>query len=171
MGVRSRFGATLALGLTALCCNCSLPDPPPGVGDKAPDMNALTLGGDTVGLESFRGDPLLLNLWATWCWPCREETPYLQALHEAYSDQGLRVVGLSQDVSGSGTEIRAFMEEFGVTYTVLSDPEMVAVDRFGVIGLPATFLVDREGTIRQVVMGAASPDNQDFEATLTSIIQ
>ena len=171
MSVRVLFRATIALGLTGLCCNCSLPGPAPGVGDEAPDMEALTLAGDTVALGSFRGDPVLLNLWATWCGPCREETPYLQTLHETYSERGLRVVGVSQDGQGSGSAIRAFMQEFGVTYTVLADPEMVAADRYGVIGLPATFLVDREGMIREVVMGAVTPGSQSFETTLRSILQ
>ena len=129
------------------------------------------MAGDTIDLGSFWGDPIILNLWATWCGPCREETPYLQTLQETYSERGLRVVGVSQDAPGSGSAIRAFMEEFGVTYTVLADPEMVAADRYGVIGLPATFLVDREGMIRQVVMGAATPGNQSFESTLRSILQ
>ena len=63
------------------------------------------------------------------------------------------------------------MQEFGVTYTVLADPEMVAADRYGVIGLPATFLVDLEGMIREVVMGAVTPGSQSFETTLRSILQ
>jgi peroxiredoxin len=134
-------------------------------------MEVLTLTGDTIALGSFWGDPMILNLWATWCGPCREETPYLQTLHETYSEWGLRVVGVSQDAPGSGSAIRAFMEEFGVTYTMLADPEMVAADRYGVIGLPATFLVDREGIIRQVVMGAATPGSEPFESTIRSIVQ
>ena len=171
VGLRVRVRATIALGLTGFFWSCSLPGPAPGIGDQVPDMTALTLAGDTVALRSFRGEPMLLNLWVTWCGPCREETPYLQILHETYSEQGLRVVGLSQDGPGSGAEIRAFMEEFGVTYTVLADPEMAAVDRFGVIGLPATFLVDREGAIQQVVMGAATPGNPTFESMLDRIVQ
>jgi peroxiredoxin len=171
VSVRILFRATITLGVTGLCCNCSLPNQAPVVGDKAPDMEVLTLSGDTVALGIFQGDPVLLNLWATWCAPCREETPYLQTLHETYSEQGLSVVGVSQDSRGSGSVIQAFMEEFGVTYTVLADPEMVAVDRFGVIGLPATFLVDREGTIREVVMGAITPGSQTFESMLRSILE
>tara|TARA_B100001123_G_scaffold33060_1_gene34514 strand:+ start:8734 stop:9261 length:528 start_codon:yes stop_codon:yes gene_type:complete len=171
MSVRPRFRATLAFGLTTLCCSCSLPSPSPGVGDQAPDVEVLTLAGDTVALGSFQGEPVLLNLWATWCGPCREETPYLQNLHDTYSERGLRVVGVSQDRGDSGSAIKAFIEEFGVAYTVLADPEMIATDRYGVIGLPATFLVDRDGTIRQVVMGVVTPESPTFESALRSIIQ
>ena len=163
--------ATLALGVAALCLSCSPPDPPQGVGTPAPDMKALTLTGETVAMTSFRGEPVLLNLWATWCAPCRKETPYLQTLHESYADQGLRVVGMSQDMRGSGPAIRAFAEEFGVTYTVLSDPDMIAMDRYSVIGLPTTFLVDRAGTIRQVVIGPLTPENPTFEAALHRVLQ
>jgi peroxiredoxin len=171
VSVRFLFRATIALGVTGLCCDCSLPSPAPVVGDEAPDLEAFTLAGDAVAWGVFRGDPVLLNLWATWCAPCREETPYLQTLHERYAEQGLIVVGVSQDARGSGSAIRSFIEEFGITYTVLADPEMVAAARYGVVGLPATFLVDREGTIRQVVMGAVTPGSQTFESTLRSILR
>ena len=134
---------------------CTPPDLPAGVGMSAPDLSALTLDGDTVLLSSFRGEPVLLNLWATWCLPCRREAPYLQELAASREKDGLRVVGLSLDRAGFEPEIRDFVEEFGVSYTVLRDPEMVSMDRYPVAGLPATFLVDRDGTIRHAVSGRA----------------
>jgi cytochrome c biogenesis protein CcmG/thiol:disulfide interchange protein DsbE len=150
---------------------CAPPDRPAGVGMSAPDVSALTLEGDTVLLSSFRGEPILLNLWATWCLPCRREAPYLQELAESLGGEGLRVVGLSLDRAGFEPEIRDFVEEFGVSYTVLRDPDMVSMDRYPVAGLPATFLVDREGTIRHAVAGPVAEGNRAFEAALREILE
>jgi cytochrome c biogenesis protein CcmG/thiol:disulfide interchange protein DsbE len=150
---------------------CAPPDRPAGVGTSAPDVSALTLEGDTVQLSSFRGQPILLNLWATWCLPCRREAPYLQELAETLGRDGLRVVGLSLDRAGFEPEIRAFMEEFGVSYTVLRDPEMASMDRYPVAGLPATFLVDRDGTIRHAVAGPVAEGDRVFEAALREILE
>ena len=96
----------------------------------------------------MRGEVVLLNLWATWCLPCRTETPYLQSISEAYGDRGLRVVGISQDVGNAREDIRAFVEQFGVTYTILHDPRMRGLDLYQVNALPGTFLIDREGILR-----------------------
>jgi cytochrome c biogenesis protein CcmG/thiol:disulfide interchange protein DsbE len=122
-------------------------------------------------LSSFKGEPVLLNLWATWCAPCRRETPYLQTLHERYRERGLRVVGVTVDTRGSASAVRDFLGEFGVTYTILEDPDMVSMDRYAVIGLPATFLVDREGVIRHVIVGPVAEGNRAFEAALEGILQ
>ncbi len=158
-------------GVVASAAGCTAPDRPAGVGMSAPDLSALTLAGDTVLLSSFRGEPLLLNLWATWCLPCRREAPFLQELARSRGADGLRVVGLSLDRAGFEPEIRDFMEEFGVTYTVLRDPDMVAMDRYPVSGLPATFLVDRDGTIRHAVAGPVAEGNRAFETALREILQ
>src|SRR5690606_9627000 len=90
---------------------------PLAIGDVAPDYGAPTLGGDTIRLESLRGSPVLLNVWATWCPPCREEMPALQELHERYADRGLRVVGVSVDSRGAEAAIRQFLDEGGLTFT------------------------------------------------------
>ena len=166
---RMRVGAG-ALGLLA-AVGCAPSDAPAGVGMSAPDVTALTLAGDTVALSSFRGEPLLLNLWATWCVPCRRETPYLQALHRRWSEAGLRVVGISLDQRGFGREVRKFIDEFGVTYTVLRDPDMVVSDRYAVAGLPATFLIERTGTIRHAVLGPLEEGDRKFEAALREILE
>ena len=161
---------SVLLALAALTVACTPPERPAGVGMTAPDVTALTLGGDTVALSSFRGEPVLLNLWATWCAPCRRETPYLQELAERHEGEGLRVVGLSLDRAGFEPEINDFVEEFGVSYTVLRDPEMVSMDRYPVAGLPATFLVDRDGMIRHSVSGPVAEGDRAFEAALREIL-
>ncbi|MSR35936.1 MAG: TlpA family protein disulfide reductase [Gemmatimonadetes bacterium] len=162
--------AAVALGLTALLA-CKAPAARTGIGAAAPELSGTTLTGDTVALSSFRGEPVLLNLWATWCAPCRRETPYLQTLHERYGREGLRVVGVTVDTRGSASDVRAFIDEFGVTYTILHDPDMVSMDRLSVLGLPATFLVDRDGVIRHVVTGPLVEGDRAFDAALRAVLE
>jgi cytochrome c biogenesis protein CcmG/thiol:disulfide interchange protein DsbE len=162
--------AAILISLALTLVACASPDAKPGVGIEAPELVGTTLAGDTVALSSFRGEPLLINLWATWCAPCRRETPYLQTLHERYREQGLRVVGVTVDTRGAASAVRDFVDEFGVTYTILEDPDMISMDRYAVIGLPATFLVDREGVIRHVVTGPVAEGSRDFVAALRKLL-
>jgi peroxiredoxin len=172
MRVRS-LAALVALGTLGSVAlpACAAPEAKPGVGRDAPELVGTTLAGDTLALSSLRGAPVLLNLWATWCAPCRRETPYLQTLHERYRDRGLRVVGVTVDTRGAASAVRDFLDEFGVTYTILEDPDMVSMDRYAVIGLPATFLLDREGVIRHVVTGPVAEGNRSFHDALERLLQ
>ncbi len=140
----------LALSLLAACGGT---EGGPRVGEPIADYVAATLDGDSVSLASLRGEVVLLNLWATWCIPCRTETPYLQSVFEEHRARGLIVVGVSQDVGDARSDIDAFVEEFGVTYTILHDPQMRSLDLFRVIGLPGSFLIDREGVLRWMQYG------------------
>jgi cytochrome c-type biogenesis protein len=145
----------------------------PETGSASPALQALDLAGDTVSLESLRGSPVLLNLWATWCAPCREETPYLQSLHARLAARGLRVVGVSVDAFGARRDIEEFMSEFGVSYQILHDPSMRSMDIFAVVGLPATFVIGRDGTLLWKHLGPVEAGDdgleQALEDALTSI--
>ncbi len=117
-------------------------------GDPAPDFTATSLhDGTPVSLSDYRGHALLVNLWATWCHPCREETPYLQAVYERYRDEGLRVLGVSVDRSADRDLVVEFVEEFGVEYDIALDPEAVSRELFHARGLPTSVLFNRDGTV------------------------
>jgi cytochrome c-type biogenesis protein len=131
---------------------------------------AVTLDGDSVSLGSLRGEVVLLNLWATWCGPCRTETPYLQSLYEERSADGFRIVGVSLDVGNDTEQIAQFVEEFGVTYTILHDPQMRGMDLYQVLGLPATFLIDREGVLRWMRYGPILEGDPDFLGALEDVL-
>ncbi|MFP3947842.1 MAG: TlpA family protein disulfide reductase [Longimicrobiales bacterium] len=141
----------------------------PAVGDSVPEYTIEDLDGDPAGLRDFRGRPVLLNFWATWCTPCRTETPFLQSIHERYESRGLQVVGVSMDSPGSVDEIRDFMEEMAVGYRILYDPRQVGMDRFSLIGLPVTYILDREDRIRFVRVGPVSEDDEEFLETLEDV--
>jgi peroxiredoxin len=115
--------------------------------DPAPALAAVTLDGDSVHLARLRGQVVLLNVWATWCVPCRREVPELQALHTAHSGRGLRVVGITVDSRGAEEQIRRFVDEFGMTYEVWWDPDQSVMQKLGAIGVPLTVVIDRQGRI------------------------
>jgi peroxiredoxin len=144
-------------------------EPPPGrvaPGREAPPFQAATLAGETVSLESLRGAPVLLNLWATWCAPCRAETPYLQSLHERHAPAGLQIVGVSTDTRAAAPDVQAFIEEFGVTYRILHDPDARSMDVFSAIGLPATYLIGGDGTVLWLKLGPIEEGDRSFESAL-----
>ncbi len=161
-------GAGLGLLLFAGACVAVGADlRPPRTGDVAPDFQAVALeGGQTVALADFRGGPVLVNLWATWCGPCRFETPYLQSVYEEYGDRGLKIAGVSVDSRASLEAVEAFLADNGVTYDILLDPDMISTDVFAAIGLPASFLIDSDGVILFDRLGPILEDDPDFLAAL-----
>ena len=162
----------LLLASLVLVSSCIMDDGRviPRVGNPAIEYPAATLAGDTVTLASFRGDVVLLNLWATWCGPCRSETPYLEEIFEQYRDRGFRVVGISLDAGDSADDVKAFVERYGVTYTVLHDPQMRGMDLYQAPGLPATFMIDREGILRWVRYGPILEGDKDFLGALEALL-
>ncbi len=153
--------AGLLLG-TILLAGCG--EPPPedrgaSTTDKIAALDAITLAGDSVSLEALRGQVVLLNVWATWCVPCRQEVPELQALHQVYADSGLHVVGVTVDNRAAQAQIQAFIERFGMTYDIWWDPDGTAIDIFGAIGVPLTILIDRDGRIAWRHEGAFTADD------------
>lgn len=137
-----------ALGIASLAACGEGPRGPVQVGEAAPEYGAVALeGGGAVSLAELRGKPVLLNVWATWCHPCREELPDLQRLHQEKGPKGLRVVGVSIDERGQGDEVRDFLKEFGVTYAIWLDPAEQVSTTFSTLGVPSTFLIGPDGTL------------------------
>jgi cytochrome c-type biogenesis protein len=120
----------------------------PEIGQLAPAYAAVSLAGDSVRLAQSRGRVVLLNVWATWCHPCRTEIPVLQQLYGRYAPRGLEVIGVSVDARGEENTIRQFAGDFGMTYPIWLDPDERVQSTFLAIGVPATFLIDRGGTLR-----------------------
>ena len=137
------------------------------IGAPVPAYRGVSLTGDSVSLADQRGKVVLLNVWATWCHPCREEIPELRALHERYRTRGLELIGVSVDAQGNEDGIREFMKEFQMTYPVWHDPDERVSTRFLVVGVPATFLVDRTGILRWRKTGPIQPG----DTSLTNAIE
>ena len=166
-------GARLALPLFVTACIGAGADlRPPRAGDQAPDFEAIALeDGKTVSLADFRGSPVLVNLWATWCGPCRFETPYLESVYQEYQERGLKIVGVSVDSRASLDAVEQFLADKGVTYDILLDPDMVSTDVFAAIGLPASFLIDAEGMILFDRLGPIIEDDPEFLAALEDALR
>jgi len=129
------------------------------VGHPAPDYAAATLSADSASLEELRGRVVLLNVWATWCPPCREEIPALQEIHQRYSARGLEVVGVTIDAPGEEAAIRDFVRDFGMTYPVWHDPADRVSSTFRLMGVPSTFLISRDGTLLWKHLGPIGADD------------
>jgi cytochrome c biogenesis protein CcmG, thiol:disulfide interchange protein DsbE len=114
-------------------------------------------GGGRAALADYRGQVVVLNFWASWCKPCREESPLLQRWHRRMRDQGGTVLGVDMyDVTGPAHE---FIDEYGLTYPMLKDKDGEGVKQFGVVAYPETFVIDRQGRIAAVQRG---PVDEEF---------
>ena len=127
------------------------------LGRPVPAYQAVSLTGDSVSLADPRGKVVLLNVWETWCHPCRDEIPELRAIHSRYAGRGLELIGVSVDADGNEAGIREFMREFEMTYPVWHDPAERISTQFLIVGVPATFLIDREGVLRWRKTGPIHP--------------
>jgi thiol-disulfide isomerase/thioredoxin len=121
-------------------------------GKPAPDFTLETLDGKTMSLSSLRGKAVLVNFWATWCGPCKIETPWLVELQREYGEQGLQIVGVAMDDSGKD-EIARFAKDMGMNYPVLLGKEAVGDAYGGVAALPESFFIGRDGKIVDKIMG------------------
>lgn len=149
--------AAVTLGRQALGSELA----PVGTGVRAPDFAARTLETPprVQRLSDYRGQVVLLNVWATWCVPCRAEMPSIQKLYETFASRGFKVVAVSIDDSGATDGIRAFTREFGLTFEVLHDPAGAVQQRYQMTGVPESFLIGRDGVIRKKIAGAADWDS------------
>ena len=138
----------------------------PQVGEPAPAYAAVTADGKPVSLEDLRGRPVLLNVWATWCHPCREELPDLQRLHETHSAQGLRIVGVSVDEAGQEASVQRFAREHGVTYDLWLDPGERVASAFATVGVPTTVLIAPDGTLLWRHVGPVKADDPELTRLL-----
>lgn len=140
------------------------------VGDPAPEYAAPDLAGDTLSLASLRGEVVLLNVWATWCAPCRREMPGLQHLEDAYGDRGFRVLGVSIDARGAETAIRSFAQDLNVTFALLHDPDERVTRTFRTIGVPESFLIGRDGVVAARWIGTFDPTDEATRVTVETAL-
>ncbi|MBM3223676.1 MAG: redoxin domain-containing protein [Candidatus Tectomicrobia bacterium] len=117
------------------------------------DFTLPDVQGRLVSLSSFRGRPVVLNLWATWCYPCREEMPSMQALYRDYHIRGLVMLAIAVDEGGPAVVI-PFIQTHGFTFSVLLDPQNTLGTRLQIPAIPSTYVLDKQGRIVGLEMGA-----------------
>ena len=129
----------------------------------APELSVTDLNGNTLPTANYKGKVVLVNFWAAWCTPCAEEIPQFIALQRKYQDQGLQVVGFS--VEDDATELRNFYRKYQMNYPVIPSDLKIADAFGGVLGLPTTFVIGRDGRIHGKHNGAT-----DFAALEQEVI-
>ena len=169
MADRRGLRIALATGVVALAAAAVVFMRSGGGPRPAPDFVAPDLEGRLVRLSGFRGRVVLLNLWTTWCPPCREEMPSMDKLYARLRGPDFELVAVSEDEDGKRV-VEPFVGEMKLSFPVLVDPEHQVGDRYGVWGYPETFVIDRNGYVVERVIGPRDWAAPDHIARLAALI-
>jgi peroxiredoxin len=139
------------------------------VGKSAPDFTLKSLDGKNLKLSEMAGNVVLINFWASWCGPCREEMPLLNALHNKYEPLGFTVLGVNveEDVKGA----KGFLKNFPVDFPVLLDNTNKVSKQFKVVAMPTTVVVDRDGNMRYLHQGYKSGDEAKYRQMVKTLVR
>ena len=141
----------LLLFFAPACFEGEMKPPPPQEPKPAPSFSLVDMDGKHATLEDFKGKPLIINFWATWCFPCKKEMPELEKVYRERKGEGLAMVLIN--AKEKKDVVKDFIDKNGYTFTVLLDESGDANNKFEVFGLPTTFFIDKEGIIRYTYMG------------------
>ena len=142
------------------------------VGSPAPDFHAAVPGspGTYKGIADYRGEVVLINLWATWCGPCVTEMPSIQRLYDRYRAAGLKVVGIAVDDPPFEDRVVTFVRERGLTFEILHEGSGKVERDYRALGIPATYVVGRDGRIRVIRQGATDWDTPATRAVVEQLL-
>jgi len=135
----------------------------------APDFTLENLDGTNLRLTELRGQVVLVNFWASWCGPCRQEMPVLDRLHQRYNDAGFTVLGIN--VEGEAASARAIVAKSGVTFPILVDAEQKISKLYDLKAMPSTVILDRDGKIRFVHRGFKPGDEEKYVEIVKLLIR
>jgi thiol-disulfide isomerase/thioredoxin len=157
----SRLIVIAALLVAPTAAALSLDEAPPPI--DMPDQN-----GKKVDLTALLGDVVLVDFWASWCGPCKQEMPVLQALHEKYADEGLVIVGVNID--SSAKKMNNFLKGAPVTFRIVHDPKVSIAQRYEPGTMPTSYFVGRDGKLRHVHEGFRKKDAEGIEAKINALL-
>jgi len=140
--------------------------PSPREGFLAPDFTLESLFGDKVTLSDMRGKAIVLNLWASWCPPCRAEMPAIQLVYQENHERGLEVLAVNMTAQDNLAAVETFVHEFNLTFPILLDTDGEVGITYLMRALPTTFFIDRDGVIQRVIVGGPMS-----EVTLQSTVE
>ncbi len=135
----------------------------------APDFSLQSLDGSTVRLSDLKGQVVLINFWATWCAPCREEMPLLDAIYQKYNRLGVELLGINVEDDASGAQ--KYLNETPVTFPILFDPDGRVSKQYQVKAMPSTILVDRHGNVRHIHYGYKPGYENDYQDQIRALIR
>lgn len=168
MADRSRFIKSLAAAATL---SLSLAGSAFAVAPKeeAPDFTLETLNGPNLRLEEYRGQVVLLNFWASWCGPCRQEMPILDRIHQRYEDTGFAVLGVN--VEGEKAPAQKIVDKTNVTFPVLIDAKQKVSEVYNLEAMPTTVVIDRDGVVRYIHRGYKPGDEAKYVDVVKQLIR
>ena len=140
------------------------------VGDEAPNFILRYLAGNAMSLSQLRGKVVLLNFWATWCGPCRVEMPAMEQLYRTLPRGEFEILAVSTDAQGA-TVTRPFQKRMGFTFPILHDSEYRVGLAYGARTIPVTFMVDRQGVVRQKIFGARDWDSPEARDLIQALMK
>jgi peroxiredoxin len=137
-------------------------------GTRLPEIGLQDLAGRRVDTASLKGKVVLVDFWASWCAPCKQEMPVLERLYQKYRDRGLTIVGVSVDQEGAN--VGGFLKQLKVTFPIVHDKSHDVANRFKPPRMPSSYIVDRNGVVRYVHGGFRSGDEAKIEKELTGLL-
>jgi len=143
----------------------------PRIDAPAPGFSLPDLDGGALALDALRGRVVFVNFWGTWCAPCRDEAPSLERLYGQLRDDGFELLGVSIDAPGARDEIRAFRDEFGISFPILVDPGKEVYRAYGATGVPETFLIDAGGNLVERFVGPRNWDEPRYARALRRLLE
>jgi peroxiredoxin len=137
--------------------------PPVELDQPAPELTLSDLNGNPISLTDYLGDVVLVNNWATWCPPCREEMPAFQSYYDDYHNEGFEIIAV--EAGQPANEVLQFVNELNLSFVILLDPENKSLTAFQNSSLPNTWVIDREGKLRLAWLGAINSDTLERYVT------
>lgn len=169
MNIRAFFTRILLVTIAASLLAVPGPvDAAPRSGQPAPNFKVISISGQTITLDNYRGHVLILDFFATWCQPCRQSMPHLVEMNRKYGKQGLQILGLSVDEEGERV-VKTFTDEFRVNYPLALAGDVTAVD-FGVRSVPVMYIIDKKGKIAEVYRGFSNEIARSTEQSIKRLL-
>lgn len=159
----------VALGLFAAVCAAGALAQALKPGDAAPELSLATLDGKPISLAALRGKVVLIDFWASWCAPCKEEMPFLEGLYKRMRSRGLVVMGVSVDSERDNA--KDFIAKMKVSFPIVHDGKHAIADRFKPPRMPTSYLLDRQGKVRFVYEGYRKDDAREIEQAIEKLLQ
>ena len=166
--IRKRIFSSILAVVTVLFAS-SLQASSVKLAEEAPDFTLKSLGGENLRLEEYRGQVVLINFWASWCGPCRQEMPILDRLHQRYEDTGFAVLGVN--VEGEVAPAKKIVDKTNVTFPVLIDEGQSVSQLYDLEAMPSTVVVDRDGKVRYVHRGYKPGDEAKYVEVVKTLIR
>ena len=133
-------------------------------GKRAPDFELVDLNGRSVKLSEYNGKPVLLNFWATWCPPCKDEMPHMEKLYKKYNKEGFEILAVNVTTSEKDPKhVGQFVDEYKLTFPIPLDEKGTVFHEYAIIGYPTSFFIDSDGVIRRKVMGPVIEEELEKE--------